>query len=67
MMRALEARAEALARRAERRKLEEIAGAFRANGLVAEVRANTVVTRGRAVLRTWLSDPLLRFAGRKAA
>jgi hypothetical protein len=64
MMRALERRAQTIARRAERRRLAQIAVAIRARGFVAEVASNGVIGRGRNLVRTWLSDPLLRFVGR---
>ncbi|HUG46424.1 MAG TPA: hypothetical protein VMK31_07955 [Sphingomicrobium sp.] len=67
MMRALEQKAQAIARLAERRRLEEVAAAVRARGFVAQVEANAVVSRGRNLLQAWLSDPLLRFAGRRGA
>ena len=66
-MRLLEKRGDEIARAAERRKLEEIAAAFRACGIRADVGRNSVVCRGRALLKAWLSDPLVRFATRKLA
>jgi hypothetical protein len=67
MMRALEQKVAAIARLAERRRLEDIAAAVRARGLRAQVESNAVVSHGRNLLQAWLSDPLLRFAGRRRA
>jgi hypothetical protein len=60
-------RAERIAAAAQRRRLEEIAAAVRARGLFAEAGSSAVVIRGRALVKRWLGDPLLRFAGRSAA
>lgn len=64
MMAALRARAEAIGRAAQRRRLEDIAATIRDSGLAAEVGPDSVRFSGRSLVRQWLSDPLLRFAGR---
>ncbi len=67
MMGRLLARGEAAGRAAQRRRLEEIAGAMREMGLAAEINADSVRFGGRRMVRRWLADPLLRFAGRIAS
>jgi hypothetical protein len=60
-------RAETLARAAQRRRLQQIAAGLRGSGVAVETTADSVVIRGRRLVQRWLSDPLLRFAGRIAA
>jgi len=67
MMDKLMARAEAVARAAQRRRLEEIAGSFRSRGIQVEAGADSLAVRARGLARRWLGDALLRFAGRGAA
>jgi hypothetical protein len=67
MMSALLARAEAMARTAQLRRLERIAAAVRSAGLAAEIELDTVVIRGRRLVQQWLGDPLLRFIGRNGS
>lgn len=67
MMGRLLARAETAARAAQRRRLEEIAGAIREIGVAAEIDADSVRFGGRRMVKRWLADPMLRFAGRIAS
>jgi hypothetical protein len=67
MMEALLARADTLARAAQRRRLEEIASSMQARGFAAQIATDSVTCRGRALVRQWLGDPLLRFTGRSGA
>lgn len=64
MMEALLARADTLARAAQRARLEQIARSMGDRGLRIETRIDSIVIRGRGLVRQWLGDPLLRFAGR---
>lgn len=58
-------RAEAVARKRQRRRIERILSAIedRASGVSAEATASTIVLSGRGLVRRWLSDPSLRFTG----
>ncbi len=67
MMEKLLARADGIARAAQRKRLEQIAATMRDEGLGAEAGADSVTLRGRRLARRWLGDPLLRFAGRIGA
>ena len=62
MMNRLAARAEAIAAKAKRERLEQLANRIRAAGLRADIEQGRVVFRGRALLRRMLGEPLLRFA-----
>lgn len=64
MMAALLARADKLARAAQRARLEQIAGSMGDRGLRIETRVDSIVIGGRGLVRRWLGDPLFRFAGR---
>lgn len=64
MMERLMVRAQALGANAQRRRLEQIASSFRGRGFAAEVVTDSVICRGRNLLKQWVGDPLLRFAGR---
>lgn len=64
MMRQLENRARAIARSVQRRRLEDVAHMMEARGFIADVRTDSVASRGRGLVRAWLVDPLLRFAGK---
>jgi hypothetical protein len=66
MMEALVARANRIARAAQIRRLEQIVGSLRDRGVVVETGADAVAIRGRRLTQRWLSDPLVRFAGRYA-
>ena len=67
MMEKLLDRAAQIARSAQRARIEQIAGEFEERGLSPAVGADGVSCRGKVALRAWLSDPLLRFAGRSGA
>jgi hypothetical protein len=67
MMYGLLVGAESIARAAQRRRLQQIAAGLRGRGVTVEVAADSVVIRGRRLVQRWLSDPLLRFAGRMSA
>ena len=64
MMNALVARGAAIARAAQGRRLERIVDGLRAGGIPAEVTSESVTGLGRQLVRRWLSDPAIRFAGR---
>jgi hypothetical protein len=64
MMFGLLVRGEAIARAARQRRLQAVAAAVRERGLTVEVTAESVICRGRKLLKRWLEDPVLRFAGR---
>jgi hypothetical protein len=66
MMESLIARADRIARAAQRKRLEQIAGSLRDRGLAVEAGQESVTVRGRRMAQRWLADPLLRFAGRYA-
>lgn len=66
MMEILRARAEGIAKAAQAQRLKRIAQSLRERGLSAEIGAETVTLSGRNVARTWISDPIVRFAGRLA-
>lgn len=59
--------AERIAQKATRRRLHEIASAAETMGLVAETAEDSVTVKGRRIMKRWIADPLLRFAGRIAA
>ena len=65
-MRALQARAEALAQAAQQRRVEKVAEQWRAALPGASVSAGgaEVTIEARGLARRWLAEPLLRFAGR---
>jgi hypothetical protein len=67
MMENLLARADGIARAAQRKRLDQIAATIRDQGLGAEAGADSVTLRGRRLARRWLGDPSLRFAGRSVA
>lgn len=67
MMEALLARADALARAAQRRRLEQIASALTGRGFATEIGAESVICRGKMLVQQWIGDPLLRFLGRSGA
>ena len=64
MMQKLMVRAEAIARAAQRRRLEEIAGGLRRQSVQAEVDGDSIVVRAGRLIQRGLGDPQLRFAGR---
>ena len=57
-------RAERIAKAAQRRRLEQIASMIDARGAEVDVGTESVTVRGKRFVEQWLSDPLLRFAGR---
>ena len=63
MMETLMKRADGIAREAQRKRIERIASTLREHGLAAEATTDSLIVRGRSILRKWLGDPLLRFAG----
>jgi 5-enolpyruvylshikimate-3-phosphate synthase len=67
MMEALLERASDVARAAQRDRLAQIAASLGRQGVAVEVGAEAVAIRGRRLVRRWLADPLLRFAGRTRA
>lgn len=67
MMYGLLVRAERIARAAQRRRLQQIAAGLRGNGVAVEAGADFVAIRGKRLAQRWLSNPLLRFAGRSEA
>ena len=64
MMERLMTRADGFAHAAQRRRIERIAAAMRAQRIPVETTADSVIVRGRSILHKWLGEPLLRFAGR---
>jgi hypothetical protein len=64
MMEGLVVRANAVARAAQSRRLAEIAATLRGRGVNVEVSADSVILQARGLLHKWLTDPLIRFAGR---
>ena len=64
MMNALLARGAAIARAAQGRRLERIVDGLRAAEVQAETTSDSVAGLGRQLVRRWLSDPAIRFAGR---
>ena len=63
MMSALMARAESVARAAQRRRLEEINESLRISGVSAEVGSDFIAFTGKRLVQRWLGDPVLRFIG----
>lgn len=65
MIRRLQARAEAIAARKRRDRIERIVAELEARvpGVRAEASESGVTISGTALVRRWLSDPALRFAG----
>lgn len=63
-MSAIMARAQAVARSAQRRRLEEIAAVIGERGIAAKIEGDSVACRGRGLFQRWLGDSALRFAGR---
>lgn len=63
MMSALIARAESVARAAQRRRLEEISASLRDIGVSAEAGSDSIALRGKQLVQRWLADPMLRFIG----
>jgi hypothetical protein len=63
MMSNLLARGEALAREAQRRKVQHVARQLSAmlGGGAIQVEEARVLVRGRGLIRRWLIDPSLRF------
>lgn len=64
MMRQLHTRGEAIARAAQRKRIERIAQSLRAQGLDVETGIDSILIRGRRLLQKWLGDASVRFAGR---
>lgn len=62
-MRTLMERAEALARGAQRRQLDQLANAWRERGVGVTTSGSDVIVEARGLRRRRLTDPLLRFAG----
>ena len=67
MMDKLIDRAVEIARAKQRKRIERIASDLRDRGISPAVGSDSVSWRGAAAARKWLSDPLLRFAGRTGA
>lgn len=57
-------KAERIAEAAKSRRLQDILIAAEEKGLFAEAGPDSVTISGRRVVKTWIGDPLLRFAGR---
>ena len=66
MMSELQRRGEALARLAQRRKIEAVGAQLRAmfGSAAVEVEEARVLVRGRGMIKRWLIDPSLRFLSR---
>lgn len=64
MMQALAMRGNAIARAAQRKRLSQIAASLSDHGLRVEVAADSIAVSGRGLIQKWLSEPLVRFAGR---
>lgn len=60
-------RAEAIARSAQQRRLEQLASAMRAIGVSADVASDSILCRGKRLVARWLSDPAFRFAARSGS
>lgn len=63
MTSSLMVRAEAIAREAQRRRLEKIIGTLRDEGLSPEAGSDTIACRGKRLVQRWLNEPVLRFIG----
>lgn len=67
MIRRLQQRAEAAAGKRQRERIARIVAALEDEAdVVAEPGSSGVLLSGRALVRRWLSDPALRFAGTMA-
>lgn len=65
MMKRLQERAQEVARRKQRLRVERLVAALEAkvSGVAVEATNSGVILSGRGLVRRWLSDPALRFAG----
>lgn len=55
-------RTQVIARAAQEQRLQQIAAAMRDQGLAPLVGDDSISVRGRALVKRWLGDPLIRFA-----
>ena len=67
MMEKLVDRVLEIARAEQRTRIERIAADLRDRGIAPAIDADSIRWRGAGAARKWLSDPILRFAGRTSA